>query len=40
MSAEDPGKLFAEAADTNETDPLTDPDVRLWIGLLPLSEGE
>jgi len=27
--------VFAEAADANETDPLTDPDVRLWIGLPP-----
>jgi len=40
MSAENPGELFAEAADANETDPLTDPDVRLWIGLRPLPEGE
>jgi len=40
MFAENPGELFAQAADANETDPLTDPDVRLWIGLLPLSGGE
>lgn len=40
MSAQNPGELLAEAADENETDPLTDPDVRLWIGLRPLPEGQ
>ena len=40
MCSDSPGELFAEAADANETDPLTDPDVRLWIGLRPLPEGE
>jgi len=38
MSAENPGEVFAEAADKNETDPLADPDVRLWVGLLPMPE--
>jgi len=28
--------VFAEAAEREEVDPLTDPDVRLWVGLLPL----
>jgi len=37
MESENPGLVFAEAADANETDPLTDPDVRLWVGLLPTS---
>ena len=36
MEAPDAAAVFAEAADRNETDPLTDPDVRLWVGLLPL----
>jgi len=36
MEAADAAAVFAEAADRNETDPLTDPDVRLWVGLLPL----
>ena len=37
MEAPDAAAVFAEAADRQETDPLTDPDVRLWVGLLPLS---
>jgi hypothetical protein len=35
MESENPGFIFAEAAAANETDPLTDPDVRLWVGLAP-----
>lgn len=35
MESETPGSVFAEAAEANETDPLTDPDVRLWVGLPP-----
>jgi hypothetical protein len=35
MSSRSPGPIFAEAASQGETDPLTDPEVRLWVGLLP-----
>ena len=35
MASRDPAAVFAEAAERGETDPLTDPDVRLWVGLLP-----
>ncbi|HUT73805.1 MAG TPA: hypothetical protein VM221_03085 [Armatimonadota bacterium] len=35
MAAENPAAILAQAADAGEADPLTDPDVRLWIGLLP-----
>jgi hypothetical protein len=35
MSSRNPGPIFAEAAGRSESDPLTDLDVRLWIGLLP-----
>jgi len=38
MEAKDSVSVFVEAAERGETDPLTDPDVRLWIGLLPLPE--
>ena len=31
-----PGLIFAQAAATGETDPLTDLDTRLWLGLPPL----
>jgi hypothetical protein len=40
MVASRPGRVFAEAAENGEVDPLTGPDVRLWVGLLPLHEGE
>jgi len=36
MAARDAAAVFAEAAERGEVDPLTDPDVRLWVGLLPL----
>jgi len=36
MTARDPAAVFAEAAERGETDPLRDPDVRLWVGLRPL----
>ncbi len=36
MCSDNPAEVFAEAADTNGIDPLTDPDVRLWVGLRPL----
>jgi DNA-directed RNA polymerase beta' subunit len=39
MSSDDPGKVFAEAAEIGESEPLTDPDVRLWAGLLPSATG-
>jgi hypothetical protein len=35
MASRDAAAVFAEAADKGETDPLTDPDVRLWVGLRP-----
>jgi hypothetical protein len=35
MRSEQPGRVLAEAALRGETDPLTDPDVRLFVGLLP-----
>jgi len=35
MAARDAAAAFAEAAERGEVDPLTDPDVRLWVGLLP-----
>jgi hypothetical protein len=40
MRSPDPGHVFAEAAETRAVDPLTDPDVRLWVGLQPLPERE
>lgn len=39
MNSENPGRVFAEAADARATDPLSDADVRLWVGLLPIGEG-
>ncbi len=36
MASRDPAAVFAEAAQRGEVDPLADPDVRLWVGLLPL----
>ena len=36
MASRDAASVFAEAAERGEADPLTDPDVRLWVGLLPL----
>ena len=33
MRSTNPGPIFARAALTNETDPLTDPDSRLFVGL-------
>jgi len=30
-----PGQVFAEAAARGESDPLNDPEVRLWVGLSP-----
>ena len=35
MAAPNSAAVFAEAAERGETDPLTDPDVRLWVGLRP-----
>ena len=35
MAAQDPAIIFAEAAEAGESDPLTDPEVRLWMGLAP-----
>jgi hypothetical protein len=35
MAARDAAAAFAEAAERGEVDPLTDPDARLWVGLLP-----
>jgi hypothetical protein len=35
MRADRPGIVFANAASTGETDPLTDLDSRLFVGLLP-----
>ncbi|MCJ7822833.1 MAG: hypothetical protein MUQ26_07150, partial [Armatimonadetes bacterium] len=35
MAARDAAAAFAEAAEQGEVDRLTDPDVRLWVGLLP-----
>jgi hypothetical protein len=40
MHSPNPGRVFAEAAEKRAVDPLTDPDVRLWVGLLPLPERE
>ena len=39
MASRDAAAVFAEAAQRAEADPLTDPDVRLWMGLLPLEGG-
>jgi hypothetical protein len=39
MASRDAAAVFAEAADKGEVDPLVDPEVRLWVGLLPL-EGD
>ena len=36
MASGDAAAVFAEAAERGEVDRLTDPDVRLWVGLLPL----
>jgi hypothetical protein len=36
ITSRDAAAVFAEAAERGEADPLTDPDVRLWVGLLPL----
>jgi hypothetical protein len=36
MGADRPGKVFAAAAVQGEVDPLTDPTVRLLMGLRPL----
>ncbi|MFB3882217.1 MAG: hypothetical protein ACE149_13200 [Armatimonadota bacterium] len=36
MAARDPAAVFAEAAELGQTDPLTDTDVRLWMGMRPL----
>jgi len=33
--ARDPGPIFGQAALKGETDPLTDPGVRLWMGMRP-----
>jgi hypothetical protein len=33
MRSRRPGAVFAYAAATGETDPLLDPDIRLFIGL-------
>jgi len=33
LASQNAAQIFAEAADKNETDPLTDADVRLWMGL-------
>jgi hypothetical protein len=35
MSSPHPGQVFAEAAARGDSDPLTDPEARLWVGLLP-----
>jgi hypothetical protein len=35
LRARDPGPVFAQAALKGETDPLTDPGVRLWMGMRP-----
>jgi hypothetical protein len=35
MASTDAASVFAEAATQREPDPLTDPDARLWVGLLP-----
>jgi hypothetical protein len=36
LRATAPGPLFARAAANEEIDPLTDPDARLFLGLMPL----
>ncbi len=36
MAARDAVAVFAEAAEQDEMDLLTDPEVRLWVGLRPL----
>jgi hypothetical protein len=36
MVARDAAAVFAEAAERGEADPLTDADVRLWMGMRPL----
>ncbi len=36
MASQEAAEVFAEAAQRGEVDPLADPDVRLWVGLLPL----
>jgi hypothetical protein len=36
MASRDPAAVFAEAAERGEVDPLTDADVRLWMGMRPL----
>jgi len=36
MASREAAAVFAEAAERGEVDPLTDPEVRLWVGLLPL----
>lgn len=36
MAARDAAAVFAEATERGEVDRLTDPDVRLWVGLRPL----
>jgi hypothetical protein len=38
LASRDAAALFAEAADKGEVDPLIDPEVRLWVGLLPLED--
>jgi len=35
VRARDPGPIFAQAALEGESDPLTDPGVRLWLGMKP-----
>jgi hypothetical protein len=36
MSARDAAAVFAEAAEAGAVDPLTDAEVRLWVGLRPV----
>ena len=40
MRAGEPGEVFAAAAHDGEVDPLTDPVVRLFVGLRPLADSE
>ncbi len=40
LRSDNPGQVFAAAALKREVDPLTDPDVRLFVGLRPEASGQ
>ena len=39
LRSRQPGEVLAQAAAKGEVDPLTDPSVRLWMGLRPEDDG-